>query len=139
MATGFPRPVTPKRVEGRNHSVFYDLTLEVMCYHFGHISQANPATSWEGTLVRYGYQEVGLIGDHLVCWLPEHLLVDTYLQNLADNISHSGSSENSAKLSGNNYHRIFTPIGCVSYESKFSRVFFSSYNVRVEYYILGLH
>ena len=61
-----------------------------------------------------------------MCWLPQHLLVfaDSYLQNLEDNIGHSGLSENPAKLSSNNYHRIFfIAIGCVSQGNKFSSFF----------------
>lgn len=47
---------------------------------------------------------------------------------LGRNISHSVLSENSAKLSGNNYHRIFALMRCVSYGKCF--LVFSSYNTQ---------
>lgn len=53
---------------GRSHHVFYDLTLEIICYRLCHVllaTKTNPHTVWEWTTHGRKYQEVGIMGHHL--------------------------------------------------------------------------
>lgn len=66
-----------------------------------------------------------IAGSCPVCWLSWHRLVhrDPFLHNLEEILAIPVYQKNSAKLSGNNYHKIFTPMRCVSY-GKYFLVFF---------------
>lgn len=77
-AASFPKVLAPKGLEGRNYSVFYGIILEVTYQHFCHILFGFTDESWyvvEGTSIGFSYQEAGIIGDCLMCWLLQHLLV----------------------------------------------------------------
>lgn len=54
------------------HSIFYNLTFEVIYHHFCHnllVMQNNPGTVWEETTQGCESQEVRIIRGHFVGWL----------------------------------------------------------------------